>query len=91
VTIDADHRGRLGSRDWASEAVRRLDADENRAADGSLKHRLARSLFLYRLCNCWITDTTTVIDASSVSTAVSEPYFARFLGLQFVAVMPSTG
>ena len=31
---------------------------------------------------------TTVIEASSGSTAVSEAYFARLLGLPFVAVMP---
>ncbi|MGH3448854.1 MAG: PLP-dependent cysteine synthase family protein, partial [Nocardioidaceae bacterium] len=37
-----------------------------------------------------ITEGTTVIEASSVSTAVSEAYFARLLGLPFVAVMPKT-
>jgi len=110
--------GRAGrdSRDWASEAVRRIEADDNRSADthlhafplppawgidlylkdesvhptGSLKHRLARSLFLYGLCNGWIHEHTTVVDASSGSTAVSEAYFARFLGLPFIAVMPET-
>jgi len=56
---------------------------------GSLKHRLARSLFLYALCNGWIHEGTTVIEASSGSTAVSEAYFARLLGLPFVAVMPA--
>ena len=58
--------------------------------DRFAKHRLARSLFLYGLCNDWITETTTIVDASSGSTAVSEAYFARFLGLQFVAVMPAS-
>ncbi|CAN5588406.1 PLP-dependent cysteine synthase family protein [soil metagenome] len=57
---------------------------------GSLKHRLARSLFLYALCNGWIREGTTVTEASSGSTAVSEAYFARLLGLPFVAVMPAT-
>ena len=73
---------------WPSEAIRRIDADENRSADthlhafplppqwgidlylkdesvhptGSLKHRLARSLFLYGLCNGWITERTPVVD-----------------------------
>jgi cysteine synthase len=105
-----------GSREWANEAVRRVEADANRSADthlhtfpllaewgidlylkdesvhptGSLKHRLARSLFLYGLCNGWITERTTVVDASTGSTAVSEAYFARFLGLPFVAVMPAS-
>ena len=32
---------------------------------GSLKHRLARSLFLYALCNGWIGPRTTVVEASS--------------------------
>jgi cysteine synthase len=108
-------RGRLGSREWISEAVRRIDAEANRSADthlhvfplpaewgidlylkdesvhptGSLKHRLARSLFLYSLCNGWITEQTTIVEASSGSTAVSESYFARLLGLPFVAVLPA--
>ena len=64
--------------------------DESVHPTGSLKHRLARSLFLYALCNGWIREGTTVIEASSGSTAVSEAYFARLLGLPFVAVMPAT-
>jgi cysteine synthase A len=62
--------------------------DESTHPTGSLKHRLARSLFLYALCNGWITQGTTVIEASSGSTAISEAYFARMLGLPFIAVMP---
>lgn len=62
--------------------------DESTHPSGSLKHRLARSLFLYGLCNGWIHRDTTIIEASSGSTAVSEAYFARLLGLPFVAVMP---
>jgi cysteine synthase A len=64
--------------------------DESVHPTGSLKHRLARSLFLYALCNGWIREGTTVIEASSGSTAVSEAYFARLLGLPFVAVMPAS-
>ena len=116
VTTPGTSRERLGSREWANEAVRRIEADANRSADthlhafplpaewgidlylkdesvhptGSLKHRLARSLFLYGLCNGWITERTTIVEASSGSTAVSEAYFARFLGLPFVAVMPAS-
>jgi cysteine synthase len=63
--------------------------DESVHPTGSLKHRLARSLFLYALASGWIGDGTTVIEASSGSTAVSEAYFARLLGLPFVAVMPA--
>ena len=62
--------------------------DESTHPSGSLKHRLARSLFLYGLCNGWIGPDTTIIEASSGSTAVSEAYFARMLGLRFIAVMP---
>jgi cysteine synthase len=62
--------------------------DESTHPTGSLKHRLARSLFLYALCNGWIAEGQTVIEASSGSTAVSEAYFARLLGLPFIAVMP---
>jgi cysteine synthase A len=64
--------------------------DESTHPTGSLKHRLARSLFLYALCNGWIVGGTPIIEASSGSTAVSEAYFARLLGLPFIAVMPRT-
>jgi cysteine synthase A len=64
--------------------------DESVHPTGSLKHRLARSLFLYGLCNGWINEHTTIVEASSGSTAISEAYFARFLGLPFVAVMPAS-
>ena len=57
--------------------------DESTHPTGSLKHRLARSLFLYALCNGWLHEHSTVIEASSGSTAVSEAYFARLLGLPF--------
>ncbi len=62
--------------------------DESTHPSGSLKHRLARSLFLYALCNGWLHEGSTVVEASSGSTAVSEAYFARLLGLPFIAVMP---
>jgi cysteine synthase A len=64
--------------------------DESVHPTGSLKHRLARSLFLYALCNGWVGPESTIIEASSGSTAVSEAYFARLIGLPFVAVMPSS-
>ncbi|MCZ8317532.1 MAG: PLP-dependent cysteine synthase family protein [Silanimonas sp.] len=64
--------------------------DESSHPTGSLKHRLARSLFLYALCNGWLREGQTVIEASSGSTAVSEAYFARLVGLPYIAVMPNT-
>lgn len=64
--------------------------DESTHPTGSLKHRLARSLFLYGICNGKIGPRTTLVEASSGSTAVSEAYFAHLLGLPFIAVMPKT-
>ncbi|MDN3610460.1 PLP-dependent cysteine synthase family protein [Vibrio ostreicida] len=64
--------------------------DESTHPTGSLKHRLARSLFLYAICNGWVGPETTIIESSSGSTAVSEAYFARLLGLPFIAVMPKS-
>ena len=64
--------------------------DESSHPTGSLKHRLARSLFLYALCNGWLKPGAPVIEASSGSTAISEAYFANLLGLPFIAVMPAT-
>jgi len=64
--------------------------DESTHPSGSLKHRLARSLFLYGVCNGLISEGTTIVESSSGSTAISESYFARFLGLPFIAVVPST-
>jgi cysteine synthase len=72
----------------ALPGVRLYLKDESTHPTGSLKHRLARSLFLYGLCNGWIDEGRTIVEASSGSTAVSEAYFARMLGLPFVAVMP---
>ncbi|MGF3053721.1 PLP-dependent cysteine synthase family protein [Microbacterium sp. YY-03] len=62
--------------------------DESTHVTGSLKHRLARSLFLYGLANGWIRPGVPVIEASSGSTAVSEAYFARLIGVPFIAVVP---
>jgi cysteine synthase A len=64
--------------------------DESTHPTGSLKHRLARSLFLYALCNGQIRQGTPVVEASSGSTAVSEAYFAQMIGVPFYAVMPRT-
>lgn len=64
--------------------------DESTHPTGSLKHRLARSLFLYGLVNGWIRQGRPVIEASSGSTAISEAYFARLIGVAFIAVLPRT-
>ena len=72
----------------AFPGIRFYFKDESTHPSGSLKHRLARSLFLYALCNGRLQRGQTVVDASSGSTAISEAWFARMLGLPFVAVMP---
>ena len=64
--------------------------DESTHPTGSLKHRLARSLFLYGICNGWIREGTPIVESSSGSTAISEAYFARLLGLPFHTVIPAT-
>jgi cysteine synthase A len=64
--------------------------DESSHVTGSLKHRLARALYLYALANGWLREGTTVVEASSGSTAISEAYFARMLQLPFVAVVPAS-
>jgi cysteine synthase A len=63
--------------------------DEAAHPTGSLKHRLARSLYLYALCNGRLREGQDVVDASSGSTAIAEAWFARLLGLSFTAVMPA--
>ena len=73
---------------WSAVRVDFYLKDESTHPTGSLKHRLARSLFLYALCNGWLHAGSTVVEASSGSTAISEAYFAQLLGLRFVAVMP---
>jgi cysteine synthase A len=64
--------------------------DESTHPTGSLEHRRARSLFLHGLVNGSIHAGTTIVEASSGSTAISEAWFARLLGLPFVAVAPDT-
>jgi len=63
--------------------------DEAAHPTGSLKHRLARSLYLYALCNGRLARNQPVVDASSGSTAISEAWFARLLGFPFTEVMPA--
>jgi cysteine synthase A len=76
---------------WEAAGLSLYLKDESTHPTGSLKHRLARSLFLYALCNGKITSADTpVYEASSGSTAISEAYFARFIGLRnFSAVVPA--
>jgi cysteine synthase A len=63
--------------------------DESIHPSGSLKHRLARSLYLYGICNGLIHEGAPIVEASSGSTAISEAYFARMLDLPFHTVIPA--
>jgi cysteine synthase A len=74
----------------AFPGIRLYLKDESTHVSGSLKHRLARALYLYALANGNLHEGTTVVEASSGSTAISEAYFARMLRLPFVAVVPAT-
>ena len=62
--------------------------DESSHPTGSLKHRLAKSLFVHAICSGKVKEGTHVVEASSGNTAVSEAYFSQLLGLPFTAVMP---
>lgn len=64
--------------------------DESNHKTGSLKHRLAKSLFMRALLRGHLSDDTTIIEASSGNTAVSESYFAQILNLPYIAVMVKT-
>ncbi len=93
AAIEADQRRSADTHLWKLDtpALTGIDLylkDESTHPTGSLKHRLARSLFLYALCNGLIRKDTAVVEASSGSTAVSEAYFARMIGVPFYAVMP---
>ena len=95
AAIEADLRRSADTHLWKLDvpALAGIDLylkDESTHPTGSLKHRLARSLFLYALCNGHVREGTPVIEASSGSTAVSEAYFARMIGVPFYAVMPRT-
>ncbi|BAV45142.1 cysteine synthase [Mesorhizobium loti] len=95
AAIEADQHRSADTHLWKLDlpALSGIDfylKDESTHPTGSLKHRLARSLFLYALCNGLVREGTPVIEASSGSTAVSEAYFARMIGVPFYAVMPQS-
>ena len=65
--------------------------DESVHPSGSLKHRLARSLFLYAVVNGNVKEGTVVIESSSGSTAVSEAYIASYSRISCLdTFVPST-
>ncbi|MGW0591233.1 PLP-dependent cysteine synthase family protein [Streptosporangium sp. NPDC002607] len=68
--------------------VRLWMKDESAQPTGSLKHRLARALFRQAIASGRIAEGTTVVEATGGAMAVAQAYFARLLGLPYVAVMP---
>lgn len=64
--------------------------DESQQPSGSLKHRLARALLVEAIASGEIGPGTTLVEASSGSTAVSLAWFAKRLGLKFLAVVPAS-
>lgn len=42
------------------------------------------------MCNGKVKENTTIVEASSGSTAVSEAYFAQMIGVPFIAVIPKS-
>ncbi|MFJ2115313.1 PLP-dependent cysteine synthase family protein, partial [Streptomyces sp. NPDC087850] len=68
---------------------RLLVKNESVHPSGSHKHRLAEALFLNALANGWLVRSSPVVEASSGSTAISEAWFSKLLGIKFVAVVPS--
>ncbi|MFB9319605.1 PLP-dependent cysteine synthase family protein [Cryptosporangium minutisporangium] len=62
--------------------------DESALPTGSLKHRAARAMFRQAIASGRIIEGMTVVEATGGNAAVSQAYFARLLGLPYVAVMP---
>jgi cysteine synthase A len=71
------------------EGMRLLLKNESIQPSGSHKHRLAEALFEHALANNWLHSDGPVVEASSGSTAISEAWFSRALGMKFIAVVPA--
>ncbi|WP_344261274.1 PLP-dependent cysteine synthase family protein [Streptomyces sodiiphilus] len=69
--------------------LRLLLKDETVQPSGSHKHRLVEALYLHALATGRLHRGSTVVEASSGTTAISEAWFSRELGIPFVAVVPS--
>jgi cysteine synthase A len=54
--------------------------DESTHPTGSLKHLLARSLFLYAVCNGWLHEGSTVVETSWWIKGPGPFYVAPFMG-----------
>ncbi|WP_285773433.1 pyridoxal-phosphate dependent enzyme [Microtetraspora sp. NBRC 13810] len=72
----------------AGWGVRLWLKDESAHPTGSLRHRHARALFRFAIASGRIHGYTTVVEATGGNSAVAQAYFARLLGLKYIAVMP---
>ncbi|MEW9529054.1 PLP-dependent cysteine synthase family protein [Microbispora sp. NPDC049125] len=72
----------------ASWGIRLRAKDESAQPTGSLKHRLSRALFADAIAGRRVVEGGAVVDATGGSMAVAQAYFARLLGLPYIAVMP---
>lgn len=72
---------------WSVNGVKLYIKNESLQPTGTHKHRLARSLIAYAIKK-GVNQGTTLVEASSGSTARSEAYFAKLLNLDYVAVVP---
>lgn len=68
--------------------IRLLLKDESAHPTGSLRHRHARALFREAVVDGLVTEGTTVVEATGGNAAVAQAWFARLLGVPYVAVMP---
>lgn len=68
--------------------VRLLLKDESAQPTGSMRHRHARALLRRAVTDGLITEGTTVVEATGGNAAVAQAWFARRLGLPYIAVMP---
>lgn len=62
--------------------------DESAQPSGSVKHRLLGAAFVHALAAGQIAEGDTVVMASAGPAAKAGAYFARLLGLDFIAVVP---
>ncbi|WP_336212999.1 PLP-dependent cysteine synthase family protein [Nonomuraea sp. LPB2021202275-12-8] len=70
--------------------IRLLLKDESAQPTGSLRHRHARALFRQAVLDGLLAEGTTVVEATGGNAAVSQAWYARRLGLPYIAIMPGT-
>jgi cysteine synthase A len=72
----------------AAPGVTLLLKDESAQPTGSLRHRHARALFRQAVLDGYVSAGRTVVEATGGNAAVAQAWFARRLGLPYIAIMP---